>query len=153
MVKPIPDEYRRITPYVCVEPAAAAIDFYTRIFGATETVRMPGDAPDKVGHAELQIGDSVLMLSDPFPAMGARSAKEIGGTPVTLLLYVEDVDKVFPAAIEAGATEVRAVEDQFYGDRSGQLDDPFGIRWNLATHVEDVSPEDMEKRMAEMGNA
>jgi PhnB protein len=146
-VKPIPEGYPRVTPYLHVSGAAAAIDFYTDILGAEERMRMPG--PDgKLGHAELQIGESIVMLADEFPDMGIRGPKSIGGTPVTLHVYVEDVDAVFDAALTAGATSMRPVENQFYGDRTAQFEDPFGHRWNIATHVEDVPPEEMEKRMA-----
>jgi PhnB protein len=146
-VKPIPDDYPRVSPYLCVDGAAAAIWFYGEVFGATERLRM--DGPDgKLAHAELQLGDSVIMLSDEFPEHGARSPKAFGGTPVTLSVYVEDVDATYERAIQAGAKGLRAVEDQFYGDRSGQFEDPFGHRWSIATHVEDVSPEEMEKRAA-----
>jgi len=145
-VKPIPDGYPQVTPYLCVDGAKAAIEFYMKVFGARERMHMPG--PDgKIGHAELELGDSVIMLSDEHPDMGALGPKTVGGTPVTISLYVEDVDAVFDAAVAAGATAVRAVEDQFYGDRTGQLEDPFGHRWSVATHVEDVPPEEMEKRM------
>ena len=147
-VKPIPDGYPRVTAYLSVNGAADAIDFYRDVLGAEERLRMAG--PDgKVGHAELQIGDSMVMLADEFPEMGSPSPKTIGGTPVTLMVYVEDVDKTFATALGAGATEVRAVQDQFYGDRSGQFEDPFGHRWNVATHVEDVAPDEMEKRAAQ----
>jgi PhnB protein len=147
--KPIPDGYPQVTPYLCVDGASAAIDFYGDVFGATERMRMP--APEgKVGHAELEIGDSVIMLADEFPEMGVRSPKTIGGTPVTVNVYVEDVDSVFDRAVSQGATAVRPVEDQFYGDRSGQFEDPFGHRWSVATHVEDVPPDEMAKRAAEM---
>lgn len=147
-VKPIPDQYPRITPYLSVDGAGAAIGFYMTVFGATERVRLPG--PDgKIGHAELQIGDGVIMLADEFPGMGAPSPKTVGGSPVTLSIYVEDVDDVFDRALKAGAKSLRAVEDQFYGDRSGQFEDPWGHRWNVATHVEDVPPEEMGKRAAE----
>jgi PhnB protein len=146
-VKPIPDGYPRVIPYLTVDGAGAAIEFYTKVFGATERVRMP--APDgKIGHAELEIGDSVVMLADAFPDMGAQTPKGLGGTPVTVMVYVEDVDDVFGRAIKAGATEERKVEDQFYGDRAGQFVDPFGHKWFVATHVEDVSPEEMGKRAA-----
>jgi PhnB protein len=146
-VDPIPKEYPRVIPYLCVDGAAAAIEFYRDMFGATERVRMEG--PDgKVGHAEIQIGDAVIMLSDPFPGASAPTPKQLGGTPVLLMIYVEHVDDVFARAIKAGAQEIRAVEDQFYGDRSGQFEDPFGHHWNVASHVEDVSPEEMEKRAA-----
>jgi PhnB protein len=147
-VNPIPEDYPRVTPYLYIEGASAAIDFYTKVLGATEVVRM--DGPDgKVGHAELKIGDSVIMLADAFPDMGSKSPKAYGGTPVSLYVYVEDVDSVFAQAVGAGATEVRPVENQFYGDRSGGFEDPFGHQWYVATHVEDVPPEEMEKRAAE----
>lgn len=144
-VKPIPDGYPQVTPYLCVDRAADAIDFYTDVFGATERMRMP--APDgKIGHAELQIGDSLIMLSDEFPEMNVRAPKSIGGTPTTLSLYVEDVDRVVQRAVDRGATLLRPVENQFYGDRSGQIEDPFGHRWGIATHVEDVPPDEMQRR-------
>ena len=120
--------------------AAAAIDFYRDILGAEERMRMPGPG-GKLGHAELQLGELIIMLSDEFPDMDARGPKSIGGTPVTLHVYVENVDAVFDAAVAARATSVRAVENQFYGDRTAQFEDPFGHRWNIATHVEDVPPE------------
>ncbi len=147
-VKPIPDEYPRITPYLIVDGAGLAVGFYTTVFGATERMRMPAPG-DKIGHCELQIGDSVLMLADEFPDMGQRSPKTIGGTPVTISIYVEDVDDVFDRAVKAGATALRPVEDQFYGDRSGQFEDPFGHHWNVASHVEDVPPAEMAKRASE----
>ena len=149
-VKPIPEGYPRLMAYIHIDGAADAIEFYKKIFGATERMRMPG--PDgKVGHAELQIGDSVIMLADTFPEMGHLDPKKLGGTPVTMTIYVEDVDKTFGAAIKAGATQTEAVEDKFYGDRAGQFDDPWGHRWSVMTHVEDVSPEEMEKRAAAFG--
>jgi PhnB protein len=149
-VKPIPDGYPQLTPYVCVDNAAKAIEFYQKVFGAKERMRMPG--PDgKIGHAELQIGDSVLMLSDEAPDFGALSPRTVGGTPVTLSLYVEDVDTVFKKALASGSKQLRALENQFYGDRSGQFEDPFGHKWSVATHVEDVSEEEMTRRAAEMG--
>lgn len=152
-VKPIPDGYPRVSAYLCINGAADAIAFYTDVFGATERVRMPGPA-GTVGHAELEIGDSVVMLSDEMPGMGNASPKAIGGTPVTMSVYVEDVDKVFAHAVERGATAERPVETQFYGDRSGLFLDPWGHRWNVQTHVEDVSPEEMGRRAAEfMGGA
>jgi len=149
-VKPIPDGYPQLTPYLCVDGAAAAIDFYSNVFGATERMRMPSPG-GKIGHAELEIGDSLIMLADEHPEMGIRGPKSIGGTPVTISLYVEDVDGVFEKAVKAGATAVRAIEDQFYGDRSGQLEDPFGHRWSVSTHIEDVPPDEMAKRAAAMG--
>lgn len=148
-VKPIPDGYPVMSPSLAVDGASAAIDFYVAVLGASERMRMPGPE-GKVGHAELQIGDSVLMLADEFPDMGFRGPKAIGGTPVTLSVYVDDVDAVFERALKLGATSVRPVENQFYGDRSGQFEDPWGHRWNVSTHVEDVSEEEMAKRAAEM---
>jgi PhnB protein len=147
-VKPIPDGYPQVTPYLCVDGAKDAIRFYEKVLGARHRMHMPGPN-DTIGHAELELGDSLIMLSDPFPDMGVKSPKELGGTATTISVYVEDADAVFDAAIEAGATELRAVENQFYGDRSGQFEDPFGHRWSVATHVEDVPPEEMEKRAAE----
>ena len=149
-VNPIPDGYPRVTPYLCVDGAAAAIDFYVDVFGAVERMRMPGDSPDNIGHAELMIGSGMIMLADQFPDMGFRSPKALGGSPVTVHVYVEDVDAVFARALELGATATRELEDQFYGDRSGQFEDPFGHRWNVASHVEEVSAEEMERRAAAM---
>ncbi len=147
-VKPIPEGYPRVTPYLHVSGADAAIEFYSSVLGAQERMRMP--APEgKVGHAELQIGESIIMLADEFPDMDARGPKALGGTPVTLHVYVDNVDAVFDAALAAGATSLRGVENEFYGDRTGQFEDPFGHRWSVATHVEDVPPDEMEKRMAE----
>jgi len=146
-VKPIPDGYPRVTPYLHVDGATRAIEFYSTVFGATERMRMPAPG-GRIGHAELQIGDSVIMLADEFPDMNVRGPKAIGGTPVTVMVYVEDVDQVFSRAIKAGAKEIRPVMDQFYGDRSGEFEDPFGHRWNVATHVEDVPPDEMAKRAA-----
>jgi PhnB protein len=146
-VKPIPEGYPQVIPYLSVDGASAAIEFYGNVLGATERVRMP--APDgKIGHAELQVGDSVIMLADEFPDFGNRGPKSVGGTPVTLSIYVEDVDSVFDKAIKAGATSLRPVENQFYGDRTGQFEDPFGHRWSVGTHIEDVSPDDMRERAA-----
>lgn len=146
-VNPIPEGYRTVTPYLIVGGAAKAIDFYQRAFGAKERMRheMPGGA---IGHAEIEIGDSVLMLADEFPQMGATGPLTIGGTPVGICLYVENVDTVFQQAISAGAKEERPLQNQFYGDRSGTLIDPFGHKWTIATHIEDVTPEEMQKRMA-----
>ncbi len=147
-VKPIPDGYPQVTPYLFVDGAQAAIDFYSSVFGATERMRMPG--PDgKIAHAELEVGDSVIMLSDPFPGQSQQSPTAGGGNSVSLMLYVEDVDATFAKAIKSGSTEIAPLTNQFYGDRSGQFKDPFGHIWNVASHVEDVSPEEMEKRMAE----
>jgi PhnB protein len=147
MAKAIPDGYPRVTPYLIIDGASAAIDFYASVLGAKERMRMP--APDgKVGHAELEIGDSLVMLADEFPDAEVRGPKAVGGTPVSLHVYVEDVDSVFDRAIQAGATALRPVENQFYGDRAGQFEDPFGHRWNVATHVEDVPPDELAKRAA-----
>ncbi len=147
-VKPIPEGYPRVTPYLHVDGAADAIDFYVNILGAKERMRMPG--PDgKLGHAELEIGESIIMLADEFEDMGVRGPKSIGGSPVTIHVYVEDVDSTFAAAVEAGATALREPEDKFYGDRGGDFEDPWGHRWSIATHVEDVPPDQMEERMKE----
>jgi PhnB protein len=148
-VKPIPDGYPRVSPYLFVDDAAAAIDFYSNVFDAKERVRM-GAPGGKVGHAELQMGDSVVMLADEFPEMGAIGPRAVGGSPVVVSVYTEDVDDTLKRALEAGAKEVRPVETQFYGDRACQFEDPFGHRWSVATHVEDVSPEEMDRRAAEM---
>jgi PhnB protein len=146
-VKPIPDNYPRVTAYLAIDGASDAIEFYKQIFGAEERFRMP--QPDgTIGHAELQLGDSVIMMSDAFPEMGAVDPKKLGGSPITLTVYVDDVDATFGDAIKAGAKELQPVEDKFYGDRAGQFEDPWGHRWNVMSHVEDVSPEEMEKRAA-----
>jgi PhnB protein len=149
MVKPIPEGYHSVTPYLVVEDAEGAIDFYTRAFGAKEKFRMP--MGDRIGHAELTIGDSHVMLADEFPDMGHRGPKALGGSPVSLMLYVEDVDSTFKQALDAGATEKRPPENQFWGDRMGTLTDPFGHVWSLATTVEEVSPEEMRQRMEQFG--
>jgi PhnB protein len=146
-VKPIPDGYHTLTPYLIVKGAASAIEFYKQVFGAIELVRL-ADPGGKVGHAELRIGDSVVMLADEFPEMGARSPHTIGGSPVRILLYVEKVDEVAAKAVASGAKIVRPIEDQFYGDRAGGVEDPFGHYWHVATHIEDVSPEEMKRRAA-----
>jgi PhnB protein len=149
-VNPIPEGYPQVMPYLTVDGASAAIDFYTTVFGAKERLRMP--APEgKVGHAELEIGDSVVMLADAFADMGNQTPAALGGTPVTVMVYVADVDAVFDRALKAGATEERKVENQFYGDRAGQFVDPFGHKWFVATHVEDVTPDEVAKRAAAMG--
>jgi PhnB protein len=146
-VKPIPDNYPRVTAYLAIDGAGDAIEFYKKIFGAQERFRMP--QPDgTIGHAEIQLGDSVIMMSDTAPEMGHVDPKKLGGTPVTLTVYVDDVDATFGKAIKAGATQLQPVEDKFYGDRAGQFEDPWGHRWNVMSHVEDVSPEEMEKRAA-----
>ena len=144
-VKPIPDGYHSVTPYLIVSAAADAIDFYKKAFGAVELMRMPAPG-GKVGHAEIKIGDSAIMLADEFPEMGYKSPTTLGGSPVSIMIYVADVDAVFSRAIAAGGREQRPVKDQFYGDRSGTLEDPFGHVWHIATHKEDVSAEEMERR-------
>ena len=142
VVEPHPRRLPPDQPYLSVIGATEAIEFYCDVLGAEERMRLAG--PDgKLGHAELEIGDSVIMFADEFPEMGGRSPKTLGGTPVTLMVYVEDVDAVFARALERGATEVRAVADPFYGDRSGIFEDPFGHRWNVATHIEDVSADEV----------
>jgi PhnB protein len=148
--KPIPKGYHTATPYLIIKDAAKAIEFYKKAFGAAEMMRMT--QPDgRVGHAEIKIGNSPIMLADEFPEMGARSPQSLGGSPVSILLYVQDVDALTSQAITAGAKVVRPVKDQFYGDRSGSLEDPFGHQWHIATHVEDVPPEEMKKRAAAAG--
>jgi PhnB protein len=145
-VKPIPQGYHSVTPYLFIKGAASAIDYYKKVFGAEERVRMPG--PDgRVMHAELQIGDSIVMLADENLQIGAKSPKTIGGTSCSLHVYVQDVDTIAQKAVDAGAHLVRPVQNQFYGDRSGTLIDPFGHMWSVATHIEEVSPEEMKKRM------
>lgn len=143
--KPIPEGYHTLSAYLAVDDAAKAIEWYTRAFGAQEVVRMHG--PDgKIRHAELQIGDSKLMLSDPFPQASTTPPKELGGSTAGLFMYSEDVDAVVKKAVEAGATVAMEVADQFWGDRFGTIVDPFGHTWSIATHVEDVDPEEMEER-------
>jgi PhnB protein len=153
--KPIPEGYNTLTTYLAVENAAEAIEFYERAFGAHETLRMPG--PDgSIGHAELDIGDSKVMLSDPFPQSTVRPPGEIGGTSASVFMYVEDVDAVVKQAVDAGATVTMEVADQFWGDRFGTVSDPFGHVWSIATHVEDLTPEEIAERgqaaMAAMSN-
>lgn len=148
-VKQVPDGYHSVTPYLIVSGASDAIDWYGKVLGATERMRLPMPG-DKVGHAELELGDSVIMLADEFPDMGVKGPKTIGGSPVSILVYVEDVDAVFDRAVKAGATAREPLEDKFYGDRSGTFEDPFGQVWSVATHVEDVPPDEMAKRAAAM---
>ena len=146
MAKPIPDGYHSVTPYLIVDDAAKAIEFYKQAFGAKEKFRLP--MGDKIGHAEIKIGDSHVMLADEFPDMGHLGPKARGGTTVSLMIYVDDVDSAFKQAIDAGGDRSeRPVEDQFWGDRMGTLTDPFGHQWSLATHVEDVPDEEMQARM------
>lgn len=146
--QPIPQGYHSVTPYLIIQGAAGAIDFYKRAFGAQELMRIAG--PDgRIGHAEIRIGDSPVMLADEHPEMGYRSPQSIGGTPVSLMVYVERVDEIFRQAVSAGAKELQPVKDQFYGDRSGTLQDPFGHVWTVSTHVEDIAPEEMGRRAEE----
>jgi PhnB protein len=154
--KPIPEGYHTVSPYLAVEDAARAIEYYAKAFGAKEVVHM--DSPDgTIGHAELEIGDSRIMLSDPFPQSSTRPPKELGGTSMSVFMYVEDVDALVKQAVDAGATVTMEVADQFWGDRFGTITDPFGHVWNIATHVEDVPPEEMAERakaaMAAMGSS
>jgi PhnB protein len=148
-VKPIPDGYRSVTPYLIIRGAAQAMEFYSKAFGAKEQFKMPG--PDgKIGHAEMRIGDSVIMLADENPNMGHKSPATLGGSPISILLYVEDCDATFNQAVKAGGQVERPLANQFYGDRTGGVKDPFGFSWYIATHVEDVSPDEMERRAKEM---
>jgi len=147
--KPIPDGYQSVIPYLIVSGAGKALDYYQKAFGAKERMRLP--MPDgRIGHAEIEIGDCVVMLADEFPQMGAKSPQTIGGTPVGICIYVADVDTIFKQAIAAGGKEEKPLQNQFYGDRSGTLIDPFGHKWTIATHIEDVSPEEISRRMAAM---
>jgi PhnB protein len=146
MAKPIPDGYTSVTPYLVFEDANSAIHFYEKAFGAKELLRMP--MGDRIGHAEIQIGNSRIMLADEAPQVDAYGPKHHNGSPVSLMLYVEDVDSFTEKVVAAGAKVLRPVKDQFYGDRSGTFLDPFGYKWTIGTHVEDVSPEEMEARMA-----
>ena len=144
-VKPIPEGYHSVTPYLIVRGGAAAIEYYTKAFGARELFRFP--APDgKIGHAEIKIGDSPIMLADEYPDMGYNGPQTVGGSPVSLMIYVDDVDTTFNRAIESGGTVKEAVQDKFYGDRMGTVIDPFGHVWHISTHKEDVSMEEMERR-------
>jgi PhnB protein len=147
-VKPIPDGYHSVTPYLIMRDAARAIDFYKRALGAVELFRF--DAPgDKIGHAEIRIGDSVIMLADEYPDMGYRGPQSIGGSAVSLMIYVDDADTQFKRAVEAGAKVKQELKDQFYGDRSGTIEDPFGHVWTIATHKEDLSSEEVMRRAEE----
>ena len=155
-VKPIPEGYHSVSPALTVDGAAEAIEFYQRAFGAKERYRMPGPE-GTIAHAELEIGDSVVMLSDPFPQTTVKPPAELGGTTVGIFVYVEDVDRVFQQAVDAGATVAMPLDDMFWGDRFGSVTDPYGHHWSFATHIEDVPPEEMEKRakeaMASMGGS
>ncbi len=145
MAQAIPQGYATATPYLIVKGAAEAIDFYKRAFNATEQFRM-ADPTGGVAHAEIKIGNSVIMLADEHPDMGYRGPRSLGGSAVSIMLYVDDVDAVFERAVKAGAKPQRAVANQFYGDRSGTLEDPFGHVWTISTHVEDVAPDEMKRR-------
>jgi PhnB protein len=148
----IPKGYNSVTPYLVIKGAAKAIEYYKNVFGATEVVRMD-DPSGRVGHAELQIGNSRIMLADENPNMGTRSAESIGASPVSLLVYIPDCDKVVAKAVAGGAKILKPVQDQFYGDRSGFIQDPFGHQWGIATHIEDVSPKEMEERAKKAAQA
>lgn len=147
-VKPIPDGYQTVTPYLVIKGAAGALDFYQKAFGAEERMRL--ESKGMIMHAEIKIGDSVVMLADEFPDMGYVGPQTIGGSPVSLMVYVKDVDQVFARAIAAGAKEKRPVNNEFYGDRVGTLMDPFGHVWSIATHVEDVSPDELDRRFRDV---
>lgn len=148
MARAIPQGYHSVTPYLIVNGAAQAIDFYKRVFGAEEVMRM--DGPNgTIGHAEIRIGDSHIMLADEMPEMGYRGPLSLGGAAVSLMVYVDDVDRIFRQALDGGAQELQAIKNQFYGDRSGTLRDPFGHVWTIGTHVEDVPPDEMERRARE----
>jgi len=149
MVQAIPSGYAGVTPYLIIRGAARALEFYKKAFGATELMRFPGPG-GTIGHAEIKIGEGVVMLADESPEMGHKSPQTLGGTATTLLFYVADVDAQFAKAVGAGATVKQALKDQFYGDRSGTITDPFGHIWTIATHKEDVSPEEMQRRMTQM---
>jgi PhnB protein len=145
-VKPVPDGHRTVAPYLAIKNAASALEFYKKAFGAIETYKLI--IPDgRVGHAEIRLGDSLIMIADEFPEFGGKAPESLGGSPVSIHLYVEDVDAFVKKAVAAGARELKPVADQFYGDRSGQLQDPFGHLWWVATHKEDVAPEEMQKRV------
>jgi PhnB protein len=150
-VKPIPTGYHTVTPYLIVDGAASAIDFYKKAFGAVEKLRMP--MGERIGHAELQIGDSIVMLSDEWGEMGMLSPKKRGGPTASLMIYTENVDRAFKQATDAGATVMRPLKNEFYGDRTGTVADPFGHHWTLSTHVEDVPEAEMKKRMEDFVNA
>jgi PhnB protein len=147
-VKPVPEGYRTVIPILSLKGAAEALEFYKKAFGARELMRFP--QPDgRIGHAEIQIGDSRIMMADEFPEMNFKSPKSYGGSPVGLMLYVENVDTFVERAVAAGAKLVRPVQNQFYGDRTGSLEDPFGHSWHIATHIEDVPPDELQRRAAQ----
>ena len=149
-VKAIPDGYHSVTPYLIMDDATRALDFYKKALGAVELMRMPAPG-GRIGHAEIRIGDSPVMLADESPEQGQKSLRTIGGSPISLMVYVEDVDARVAQAVAAGAKLTRPVADQFYGDRAGGLEDPFGHQWHISTHVEDVSPAELRRRAAQMG--
>jgi PhnB protein len=149
MVQAVPTGYAGVTPYLIIRDAARALEFYKKAFGATELMRFPAPG-GKIGHAEIKIGDGIVMLADESPEMGHKSPQTLGGTAITLMFYVPDVDAQFAKAVAAGGTVKQALKDQFYGDRSGTITDPFGHIWTIATHKEDVSPAEMQRRMAAM---
>jgi PhnB protein len=145
-VKPIPEGFHAVTPYLIIKGAADALEFYKKAFGAVERFRMAG--PDgSIGHAEIQIGDSIIMLGDECPEMGHPSVQSLGGSPVGFYIYLENVDEAFQRAVDAGAKVSRPLENKFYGDRTGSVSDPFGYEWSFATHVEEVTPEEMSRRI------
>ena len=146
-VKPIPEGYHTVTPYLIIQDAASAIEFYKQAFGAVELFRMADPSSGKVGHAEIKIGSSPIMLGEEHLEMGYRGVQSYGGSPISIMLYVEDSDALFNQAVAAGAEVKQAMKDQFYGDRSGTVADPFGYQWHLSTHKEEVAPEEMKKRM------
>lgn len=148
-VKPVPDGYHTVTPYLTVQNAAEAIEFYKKAFGASEIYRL-AEPGGRIGHAEIQIGDTKVMLSDEYPEMEVRSPQTLGGSAVGLHIYIEDVDSLFNRAIAAGAVVVRPVKDQFFGERSGKLVDPFGHFWFIATQIEEITPEEIKRRYAAM---
>lgn len=152
MTKPIPEGYHTATPYLIIRGASAAIEFYKKAFGAIELFRFPAPG-GKIGHAEIKIGDSPIMLADEYPEMGYKGPQSLGGSPVSRMIYVEDVDSIFNRAVAAGASVKEAVQDKFYGDRIGTLTDPFGHVWHVSTHKEDVSMEEMERRAKAAGAA
>jgi PhnB protein len=151
-VKPVPDGYRNATPYMIVDGAARALDFYKRVFGASERMRIPG-AGGKIGHAEFTVGDSIIMLADEHPEMGARGPRKLGGSAVGIMLYVPDVDATVKTAVAEGAKILQPVEDKFYGDRTGTIEDPFGHLWHVGTHKEDVPEDELRRRAAAMAKA
>ena len=148
-VKPIPDGYHSVTPYLIISGAAQAIEFYKKAFGAKELLRLDCGG-GKLGHAEIQIGNSIIMLADEMPEMGYRGPQALGGTPVSFMIYVEDVDARFKQALNAGAKVFKPVQDQFYGDRSGTVTDPYGHVWTIGTHKQDVPPEEIDRRFEAM---